>query len=95
MAPTFTQALLEVVLSLDSLPVPPKLLLNFILQSARISGAKEHDFSSEVRDRFHRRALELGLSADDLTPLKQYTPVARAELQSQYGEALPQGLVLV
>jgi len=95
LAPTFTQALLEVVLRLDSLPVPPKLLLNFILQSARISGAKEHDFSAEVRERFHRRALELGLCADDLEPLKQYTPVARAELQSQYGEALPQGLMLV
>jgi molecular chaperone DnaK (HSP70) len=95
MSPALIEALLEVVLNLDSEQVPHKLLLNFILQSARISGANELDFGSQARERIHRRALQRGFDADELAPLKQYTPVARAELQSQYGEALPQGLVLL
>jgi molecular chaperone DnaK (HSP70) len=95
MAPALIEALLEVVLNLDSEQVPHKLLLNFILQSARISGANELDLGSQARERIHRRALQRGFDADELAPLKQYTPVARAELQSQYGEALPQGLVLL
>jgi molecular chaperone DnaK (HSP70) len=93
--PVLAEALLEVVFKLAGAPVPHKLLLNFILQSARISGADELDFGSQARERIHRRALELGFSADELAPLKQYKPLAREELQSQYGEALPQGLVLV
>ena len=94
-APALTETVLEVVFNLDSGQLPRKLLLNFILQSTRITGANELDFGRQARERIHRRAVQLGFAADELAPLTQYIPVARAELQSQYGEALPQGLVLL
>ena len=93
--PARIEALLDVVAVLPAERVNEKAWLNCILQSARISGAGELDCSATTRERLRSLAETRGLPPAALEPLMQYIPVARAELQSQYGEALPQGLVLV
>ena len=94
-APAQAEALVEVVCTLPTgrVSATSNSWLNCILQSARISGATGLIFPQPCASA-SGTCQQRWVPAEALEPLVRYILVARAELQSQYGEALPQGPVL-
>ncbi|MEM9025785.1 MAG: Hsp70 family protein [Verrucomicrobiota bacterium] len=87
--------LMERILPIIGNDVPKNQIRNMIMLSARVSGVRESDLPEAARTNIIELAEARGIGAEELKALRELVPVVKAERQSQYGEALPQGLVLV
>ncbi|MGB0373225.1 MAG: Hsp70 family protein [Opitutales bacterium] len=91
---TVSPALVE-VFEANIQHVPTAHLRSLLLQASRISGVRDLDLDTSVREQLTELAAAKGVDRESLKPLMEYVPLVKAERQVQYGEALPQGLILV
>ena len=86
--------LLNILISVPE-SVPINSIRSLVVNSARLCGARELDLSEEARSALIAETVNRGVDEANLKPLKELVPVASKDVQNQFGEALPQGLVLV
>ncbi len=65
------------------------------LAMARLTGDRTRDLAPAVRNDLFRWLSNRGSRISDLTPLVQVVPVERDERESAFGEALPEGLLIL
>jgi len=74
--------------------IPKIQLLNIVISFARLTGDRFRDLPQSEREDLKTWLISAGISEEDLLPLFEITDLKKNEIESAFGEGLPEGLVL-
>ncbi len=74
--------------------IPKNQLLNLAISFARLTGDRFRDLPLSSREDLKTWLISAGISENELTPIFEIIDLKKTEIESAFGEGLPEGLVL-